>query len=147
VEIVWRQCGGDLTTVSAMAWRQHGDSVATASRAMVWRRPLDGVGRRRCGDSMGMLARWDGEGVARPSAGWSGGASRAWRQRRAGVALAWMWRQGGDGVGRCGDGVSHGISITATLDVARQRWRHSCRWHDGTSGVVVCNGARTVLVA
>eukprot|EP00966_Prymnesium_polylepis_P287165 6633002-Prymnesium_polylepis.1 len=80
-----------------MAWRQHGDGVATASRAMVWRRPLDGVGRRRCGDSMGMLARvgwrgcgntigvverWGVEGVA-TATGW----------RSAGVDVATGWRR------------------------------------------------------
>ena len=76
---------------------------------------------------MGMLARWDGEGVA-PLLAWrSSGAAKVWRQRRAGVALVGMWRQGGDGVGRCGDGVSHGISVTAMVLAGRQRWRHPCR--------------------
>ena len=77
-------------------------------------------------DSMGMLAWWDGEGMVPPLVWWSGGAAKVWRQRRAGVALAWMWRQGGDGVGQCGDGMSHGISVTAA----------SCGDGDGLGGTV-----------
>ena len=120
--------------------------VATSRR---WRGDSGGVAR--CGYSIGMLARWDGKGVAPPS------VSKVWRRRQAGAALVGMWRQGGDGVGRCGgDGVSHGISVTATL--LCRFWRAGsvggirvgdmtvpavwwcamalgqCWWHDGVDG-------------
>ena len=65
------------------------------------------MGWRGCGDGVGLVKRWGGECAATATRGG-------------------MWRQGGDGVGQCGDGMSHGISVTAA----------SCGDGDGLGGTV-----------
>ena len=137
----FRYCGDSaeaaLTTVSSMAWRQHGDGVSTAS----WRLPLGGVATAMVWLLIGMLAWWDGEGVATPSVRWGGeGVATATGRRRTGRDVATDWRRRRSvWWGRRESWHQRHGHVVVTVLAGRQRWRHPCRWHDGVGW---CGGVR-----
>ena len=135
-----------------------GDGMATAwikQERVVWRRPLDGVGRRRSGGlhghagavgwrghgaTIGVVERWGGEGVATATGRRRAGVDVAtgWRRRRgrcgdgtasvmASASRPWFWRAGSVGGIRVG-----GMTVPAVWWCAMALGQ--CLWHAGVDG-------------